>query len=130
MQELFLKRKHLFFLHFFTNYCESQRTHMIIFCGSQAQIPAKKTRFALKISSDLRSAAGEPIITGNVRRSDSHWGTLVYGTYSFISIIRRGLASADPEGEQEIQTPPPGKSQVIWVSIGNQQLDPPWNLEK
>ena len=25
---------------------------------------------------------------------------------------------------------PPGKSQVIWVSIGNKQLDPPWNLEK
>ena len=31
----------------------------------------------------------------------------------------------------------PGKSQVIWVSIGNKQLDPPWkkldplrNLEK
>ena len=42
MQELLSKRKHLFFLHFFTNYCESQRTHMIIFCGSQAQILAKK----------------------------------------------------------------------------------------
>ena len=35
--------------------------------------------------------------------------------------------------------PPPGKSQIIWVSIGNKQLDPPpppgkcyplWNLEK
>ena len=22
--------------------------------------------------------------------------------------------------------PPPGKSQVIWVSIGNKQLDPHW----
>ena len=22
--------------------------------------------------------------------------------------------------------PPPGKSQVIWVPIGNKQLDPPW----
>ena len=42
MQELLLKRKHLFFLHFFTIYCESQRTHMIIFCVSQAQISAKK----------------------------------------------------------------------------------------
>ena len=42
MQEFLLKRKHLFFLHFFTNYCESQRTHMVIFCGSQAQISAKK----------------------------------------------------------------------------------------
>ena len=35
--------------------------------------------------------------------------------------------SADPEGGQGVQTPP-GKSQVIWVSIGNKQLDPP--LEK
>ena len=34
-------------------------------------------------------------------------------------------SSADPEGGQGIQTPPPGKSQVIWVSIGNKQLDPP-----
>ena len=45
---LLLKRKHLFFLHFFTNYCESQRTHMIIFCGSQAQISAKKKRDSLR----------------------------------------------------------------------------------
>ena len=29
--------------------------------------------------------------------------------------------SADPEGDLD----PPGKSQVIWVSIGNKQLDPP-----
>ena len=35
---------------------------MISFCGSQAQISAKKTRFALKISSDIRSAAGELFI--------------------------------------------------------------------
>ena len=28
-------------------------------------------------------------------------------------------------GGQGVQTPP-GKSQVIWVSIGNKQLDPPW----
>ena len=35
---------------------------MIIFCGSQAQISAKETRFAPKISSDIRSAAGELFI--------------------------------------------------------------------
>ena len=28
-------------------------------------------------------------------------------------------------GGQGVRTPP-GKSQVIWVSIGNKQLDPPW----
>ena len=28
-------------------------------------------------------------------------------------------------GGQGVRTPP-GKSQVIWVSIGNTQLDPPW----
>ena len=35
---------------------------MIIFCGSQAQISAQKTRLAPKISSDIRSAAGELFI--------------------------------------------------------------------
>ena len=41
------------------------------------------------------------------------------------------LASADPEGGggQGVRTPP-GKSQVIWVSIGNKQLDPTPLLEK
>ena len=34
--------------------------------------------------------------------------------------------SADPEGGGGAGGPdPPGKSQVIWVSIGNKQLDPP-----
>ena len=32
--------------------------------------------------------------------------------------------SADPEGGTGVRTPP-GKSQVIWVSIGDKQLDPP-----
>ena len=32
-------------------------------------------------------------------------------------------SSADPEGGLGVWTP--GKSQVIWVSIGNMQLDPP-----
>ena len=34
-------------------------------------------------------------------------------------------SSADPEGGLGVRIPP-GKSQVIWVSIGNKQLDPPW----
>ena len=37
------------------------------------------------------------------------------------------ISSADPEGGgggQGVRTPP-GKSQFIWVSIGNKQLDPP-----
>ena len=34
--------------------------------------------------------------------------------------------SEDPEGGTGVRTPP-GKSQVIWVSTGNKQLDP---LEK
>ena len=37
----------------------------------------------------------------------------------------RWAASADPEGGTG-GPDPPGKSQVIWVSIGNKQLDPPW----
>ena len=38
-------------------------------------------------------------------------------------------ASGDPElGGKGVQTPP-GKSQVIWVSIGNKQSPPsPWDL--
>ena len=36
------------------------------------------------------------------------------------------LSSADPEGGGAGgPDPPPGKSQVIWVSIGNKQMDPP-----
>ena len=36
------------------------------------------------------------------------------------------VSSADPEGGGDRGSgPPPGKSQVIWVSIGNKQLDPP-----
>ena len=38
------------------------------------------------------------------------------------------LSSADPKGGQGVRTPP-GKSQVIWVSIGNKLLDPPPPLE-
>ena len=33
----------------------------------------------------------------------------------------------DPEGRTG-GPDPPGKSQVIWDSIGNKQLDPPWNM--
>ena len=47
---------------------------------------------------------------------------------------RGQLASADPEGGGQGgggggggrgSGPPPGKSQGIWVSVGNKQLDPP-----
>ena len=35
-------------------------------------------------------------------------------------------ASADPEGGgQGVRTPPPLENHVIWVSLGNKQLDPP-----
>ena len=56
MQELLLKRKHLFFLHKLLRVPKDTHDH---FCMSQAQISAQKTRFAPKISSDIRSAAGE-----------------------------------------------------------------------
>ena len=38
------------------------------------------------------------------------------------------MQSADPEGGTvgPEPPPPPGKSQVIWVSIGNKLLDPTW----
>ena len=36
------------------------------------------------------------------------------------------VSRQDPEGGggQGVRTPTPGKSQVIWVSIGNKQMDP------
>ena len=49
--------------------------------------------------------------------------------WRYAAVLNAGLvalSSADPEGGQGVRTPPPpGKSQVIWVSIGNKQLDPP-----
>ena len=63
MHELLLKRSHFFFLHFFTNYCESQRMHMIIFCGSQAEILAPKNWIRYEIFIEHPSAAGE-LLTG------------------------------------------------------------------
>ena len=42
-----------------------------------------------------------------------------------LSVSSQALSSADPEGGTG-GPDPPGKSQVIWVSIGNKQLDPPW----
>ena len=37
----------------------------------------------------------------------------------------RAAPSADPEGGAG-GPDPSGKSQIIWVSIGNKQLDTPW----
>ena len=39
-------------------------------------------------------------------------------------------SNADPEEGTGGPGPPPGKSQVIWVSIGNKLLDPHPPLEK
>ena len=38
--------------------------------------------------------------------------------------LNRSQPSADPEGRGAGGLEPPGKSQVIWVSIGSKQLDP------
>ena len=45
----------------------------------------------------------------------------------YLYFTRTGAnTSADPEGGAGgPDSPHPGKSQVIWVSIGNKQLDPP-----
>ena len=44
-------------------------------------------------------------------------------TFSWASLNKHKCRSRWGQG---VWTPPPGKSQVIWVSIGNKQLDPPW----
>ena len=62
------------------------------FCMSQAQISAKKTRFAPKISSDIRSAAGELFIGPSQslpEMSDGHWGTLLYDVDQTAHLIYR-----------------------------------------
>ena len=47
-----------------------------------------------------------------------------YGITILYHLYQCRPSSEDPEG---VRTPPPtGKSQVIWVSIGNKQLDLPW----
>ena len=38
----------------------------------------------------------------------------------------RAAPSADPEGVGQGVRTPSGKSQIIWVSIGNKQLDTHW----
>ena len=49
---------------------------------------------------------------------------ITYVILMSISNIIVSISSADPEGVTG-GPDPPGKSQVIWVSIGNKQLDPP-----
>ena len=55
----------------------------------------------------------------------SYCGSYVLSRYKEMPNISN--SSADPEGGGGTGgSDPPGKSQVIWVSIGNKQLDPPW----
>ena len=41
-------------------------------------------------------------------------------------MAQQNTASTDPEGGGARGPDPPGKTQVIWDSIGNKQLDPSW----
>ena len=50
---------------------------------------------------------------------------LAHSNFNLCRCMVSILSSADPE-EGTGGPDPPGKSQVIWVSIGNKQLDPPW----
>ena len=50
-------------------------------------------------------------------------------TLIWVQTVCKGYQpGADPEGGDRGSGPPPGKSQVTWVSIGNKQLDPPWKM--
>ena len=49
---------------------------------------------------------------------------LIFNLYAFVKLY---LQVPIQRGGQGVRTPP-GKSQVIWVSIGNKQLDPPWKM--
>ena len=74
MQELLLKRNHLFLLHFFTNYCESQRMHMIVFLWVPSSNLAPKNGICSEIFIGHSVCCWRtiyqtaPIITGNVKR--------------------------------------------------------------
>ena len=47
------------------------------------------------------------------------------GTSGLSTTPRRDPFKCGSRGGDRGSGPPPGKSQVIWVSIGNKQLDPP-----
>ena len=94
----------------------------------------------------LTSSNDQSYVPGMITSLRSKYMTSGYHDGRLITSWRkRAYPSGDPEGGQGVQTPPPppGKSQVIWVSIANKQLDPQekvgppwkmldplWNLEK
>ena len=63
MQELLLKCNHLFLLHFFTIIASPKGCTWSFFAGPKLKFRPKKSGFALKFLSDIRSAAGE-LFTG------------------------------------------------------------------
>ena len=68
--------------------------------------------------------------TENIQRSCRKTSTSARGDRIILwtGKLNRSQPSADPEaggGAWGPTPPPPGKSQVIWVSVGNKQLDPP-----
>ena len=71
--------------------------------------------------------------TKNIQRSCRKTSTSARGDRIILQTgkLNKSQPSADPEGGGARGPDPPGKSQVIWVSIGNKQLDPtPPPLEK
>ena len=60
---------------------------MISFCGSQAQISAKKKRFAPKISSDIRSAAGELFIGPSQSLPEMSDGPTAIGEHCLVFVL-------------------------------------------
>ena len=65
--------------------------------------------------------------TENIQRSCRKTSTGARGDRIILRTgkLNRSQPSADPEGGRGSGPPLPGKSQFIWVSIGNKQLDPP-----
>ena len=62
----------------------------------------------------------------NLNKTEKYYPTTIKRKKSYLLLIE--IASADPEGGGggggSGGPDPPGKSQVIWVSIGYKQLDP------
>ena len=66
----------------------------------------------------------EKVYTAQQRGKRRHSGTAWKSRHTTAAWEKRKKSSADPEGVGQGGPDPPGKSQVIWGSIGNEQLDP------
>ena len=127
---------------------ESIRTYRVISMGVaiMSKLWLNKVDTVGNVSGNGCRSRGREFDPGLVPyiREDWSWNNFYSHSPPFRWIIQKGLSSvtrkkyvhevlvnssADSEGggDRGVRTPP-GKSQVIWVSIRNKQLDRPWKM--